>query len=200
MDGDWWIGLDGWVLQDGNYPDFVTGERRRFAVEFGYRRDRRLRPSPEPGVPSCSYTGHGTAYAVTGQLLRATDQPQGDAFVLDFGLLSYAPWMVLDDLQPPVTGDWLSGEIHLGVDPFFYKDELAGLPGMPALTYTWTVEEIQLDLTPSMVVEHGHPLYPGPDEGPRRVRDVEREAWRTIDRTRMWDDDGSYRLRCVLHA
>jgi hypothetical protein len=198
LDSDWWIGLDGWVLQDGNYTDFVTGDRRQFALEFGYRRDRRLQRLPSPGSSSLRYTGHGQTYEVTGQLVRASAEPQGDAFVLDFGLRAYASWMVLDDLEPPAAGDWLSGEVHLSVDPFFYMDELAGLPGMPALIYTWTVVEIELDETPSLLVEHGHPLYVGPDEGLRRVRDPERESWRTVDRTRMWDDDGSYRLRCQL--
>ena len=38
----WWIGLANWVLQDGNYTDFATGERRQFALEFGYSRAARL--------------------------------------------------------------------------------------------------------------------------------------------------------------
>ena len=49
-----------------------------------------------------------------------------------------------------------------------------------------------------MRVEDGHPLYVGPDEGPQRVPDPARESWRTVDRTRAWDDDGHYRLRCTL--
>jgi hypothetical protein len=198
VDRDWWIGLDSWVLQDGNYTDFVTGDRRQFALEFGYRRDRRLRRTLPPVSSSLRYTGQGDTYEVSGQLIRASAEPHGDGFVLDFGLLAYSNWMVLDDLEPPAAGDWLSGEIHLSVDPFFYMDELAGLPGMPALIYTWTVAEIELDTTPLMRVEYGHPLYVGPDEGPRRMRDPERESWRTIERTRMWDYDGSYRLRCRL--
>src|SRR5687767_2983513 len=30
----WLVGLDSWVVQDGNYPDFVTGQRTDFALEF----------------------------------------------------------------------------------------------------------------------------------------------------------------------
>jgi hypothetical protein len=29
---EWLIGLDSWVIQDGNYPDFVTGQRADFAL------------------------------------------------------------------------------------------------------------------------------------------------------------------------
>jgi hypothetical protein len=196
---DWWIGLDGWVLQDGNYTDFVTGERRQFALEFGYRRDRRLRIVGSPTAAICRHSGRSSVFEITGQLLRSSAEPHGDGFVLDFGLLAYSNWIVLDDLQPPDAGAWLTGEVHLGVDPFFYMDELAQLPGMPALIYTWTIVEIQLNTTPLMPVEHGHPLYGGPDEGPHYVGNPDQESWRTVDRTRAWDDDGSYRLRCRLH-
>jgi len=30
----WNIGLDSWIIQDGNYPDFTAGDERRFALEF----------------------------------------------------------------------------------------------------------------------------------------------------------------------
>ena len=33
----WMIGLDSWVIQDGNYPDFETGQRTDFALEFASR-------------------------------------------------------------------------------------------------------------------------------------------------------------------
>ena len=194
----WWIGLDGWVLQDGNYTDFVTGERRQFALEFGYRRDRRLRRGGTTVSPSCRYTGREITYEVSGELIRSSVEPHAEGFVLDFGLRAYSNWAVLDDLEPPVAGDWLTGKVRLSVDPFFYMDHLSQLPGMPALIYSWTVEEIQLDTSPGLRVEFGHPLYVGPDEGPMLVRDPERESWRAIDQTRMWDDAGSYRLRCRL--
>lgn len=195
---EWWIGLDGWILQDGNYTDFVTGEHRQFAVEFGYRHDRRLRPVSEPPGHRVVHSGRSCAYEVTGQLIRSSAGPHADGFVLDLGVLAaYSTWMVLDDLEPPTAGEWLTGEVHLGVDPFMYMDEVGQRAGMPALIHTWTIDEIQLDLTPSMRVAFGHPRYIGPDEGPRHVRDTNRESWRTVDKTR-WEDDGSYRIRCTL--
>jgi hypothetical protein len=33
----WLVGLDSWIVQDGNYPDFVTGQRTDFALEFASR-------------------------------------------------------------------------------------------------------------------------------------------------------------------
>ena len=123
----------------------------------------------------------------------------GNGFVLDFGLRAYTNWMVLDDLAPPAAGEWLSGEIYLSVDHSGYMDHLASRPGMPALIYTWTITEIQLNTTPVMQIEFGHDLYAGPDEGPRSVLDPSRESWRTVSRTRKWDDGGrGYRVRCRL--
>ena len=169
----WWIGLSSWVLQDGNYTDFVTGERRQFALEFAYSRTQRLR-TPAEASRRCRYSGRDVSYDVTGQLVRAASEPMQDAFVLDFGLVAYTEWMVLDDLEPPQVGDWLAGEISLSVDHFAYMDFLAQRPGMPPLIYTWTIEEIQLD------------------------PDGSRGEWRSVPETRAWDHDGSYRLRCSL--
>ena len=121
-----------------------------------------------------------------------------DAFVLDFGLLAYKHQMVLDDLEPPRVGAWLTGEITLSVDHFAYMDELAKEPGMPPLIYTWTIDEIQLGTTPQMEVQYGHPLYVGPDEGPTFVNDPALQSWLTVDRTQAWEHEGSYRLRCTL--
>lgn len=169
----WWIGLATWVIQDGNYTDFVTGERRQFALELGYDRSRRLAPPTSDPVPRCRYSGRDIRYDVTGQLVRAATEPMSDAFVLDFGLRAYAQWIVLDDLEPPHEGDWLAGQIHLSVDHFAYMDDLAQRPGMPPLIHTWTIEEVQAETAPG--------------------------SWRTVERTRAWDhDDLGYRLRCTL--
>jgi hypothetical protein len=168
----WWIGLPAWVLQDGNHADFATGERRQFALEWWYDRSQRLRPASGPA--RCTAREDGS-YDVTGRLLRAAAEPMSDAFVLDFGLRAYTQWMVLDDLQPPSAGAWLSGRIWLGVDPFMYLDDLAGRPGMPPLIHTWTIDEIQVEEQP----------------GARR---------RVVPRTHTWDDVGGYWLRCTLHS
>lgn len=196
-DRDWWVGLDGWVLQDGNYTDFAVGQVRQFALEFGYARDRRLQPTTRR-EQSCEAVNDDGLYRVSADLVRAARQWREDCFVLDFGLLAYKQWMVLDDLEPPAAGLRLSGEVHLNVDHFAYMDELSKRDGMPAMIYTWRIDEIRLDTSPSIEVEHGHPLHVGPDEGPVRVSDPDRKRWRNLDATDMWGDDGSYTLRCTL--
>ena len=193
---EWWIGLDSWVLQDGNYTDFATGHRRQFALELSYDRWQRLVPTPDR-VASCR-PSTGVRYQVTGELVHASGRWPGAAYVLDIGpLAAYATQLVLDDLEPPPRGTWLTGEIGLHVDPFMYMDELAGQPGMPPLIRTWTVEEVQVSTTPLVTVEYGDPRYAGPDEGPHRVADRTRESWATVERTDT-DRDGAYRLRCTL--
>ena len=170
---EWWIGLENWVLQDGNYTDFVTGERRHFALEFGYRRERRLRKAHAAGPADARHTGHGTTYAVTAQVLRASAETMRDPYVVDFGLRAYSNWLTLDDGEA-AAGDWVSGQVHLAVDPFFYTETDAHLPDVPALTYSWTVLELQLSTALG--------------------------AWRTVDQTRPWAEHGDYRLRCRLES
>ncbi len=194
---EWYIGLESWVLQDGNYTDFAVGQQRQFALEFGYARSARLQVS-ETSERSVRYAQRGDWYAVRGELLRDSPEPHGQGFVLDFGLKAYDNWIVLDDLEPPSAGTWLEGEITLVVDPFEYMDRLATQEGMPPLIYTWEILGIERDISSTIQVEHGDPLYSGPDEGPILVRDPERERYESVERTRTWDDLGSYRLRCSL--
>ncbi|GAA3825949.1 hypothetical protein [Nocardioides panacisoli] len=197
IDRDWWVGLDGWVLQDGNYTDFAVGQVRQFALEFGYQRHERLKPTTRPGV-TCQAVDENALYRVNADLIRAADAPMQDGFVLDFGLLAYKEWMVLDDLRPPRAGLRLSGEIYLSVDHFAYMDQLATREGIPPMIYTWRIEEIRLDTSPGIQVEYGHPLYVGPDEGAMTIRDPHRREWRNLRSTDMWGDEGSYTLRCTL--
>jgi hypothetical protein len=197
MQREWWIGLAGWVLQDGNYTDFAEGQVRQFALEFGYLRHERLHPVTGK-VRGCAAADDDARYHVTANLLRSATNPMEDCFVLDFGLLAYTEWIVLDDLKPPTAGLQLEGDIYLSVDHFAYMDELAKRSGMPPLIYTWRIDEIRLDTSPGMRVEHGHPLYVGPDEGPMMVRDPERRSWRNIEATDTWADEGNYTLRCTL--
>lgn len=200
MNRRWRIGLDSWVLQDGNYTDVVVGQTREFALEFGYHRADRLRECEER-PPSISGSSEGGWYDVTATVVRAATEPGRDATVLDFGdVAAYTTWMITAEMTPPRVGSTLEGRVTLMVDHFAYMDELNRLPGMPPLVRTWTVEEIHRDLTPQVVVEPSDPRYPigVPDEGPRRVRDLSRERWEPVDRASA-DVDGSYALVCALH-
>ena len=196
MSSPWWIVLANWALRDGSYSDFVSGDRRQFALEFWWRRDHRLRPAPSATSRSRRSTGDRW-YDVTGLLQRVPDRRQAATYVLDIGVRASCvdPY---ERLAQPVDDGWVSGEIGLGVDHLAYVDEFASVPDMPPMVHTWTIDQILLDETPQIVVEPGHPLHTRPDGRPERVRDTTREAWRTVDRTRMWDDDGDYLLRCAL--
>jgi hypothetical protein len=195
---EWRIGLASWVLQDGNYTAFAVGQRRQFALEFHYDRNERLRPVDRPASRRCAYTGSDSLYDVTAHLKRDdVERTQRDAFVLDFGHPAYTRWMVLDDLEPPRASTWLRGPIRLSVDPFDYMDERIRPHGLPPMIFTWTITGIERSTTPRVRVEHGHPLYVGPDKGPRLVADPAAESWEPVRTTPVWDD-ADYRLSCVL--
>lgn len=131
----WLIGLDSWIVQDGNYPDFVSGRPAEFALEYAARGGLRLLDGPHE--PSVRWV-EGSRYEVTAQVVH--DRPNAE--VLDFGLLAYHFVGIEDPAHRPRPGAWVTGEINLSVDPFFYVDQLAHEDGFPALVYAWTVEEI----------------------------------------------------------
>ncbi len=101
------------MLQDGNYTDFVVGERRQFALEFGYDRTKRLVRTTSHTQPRSRSASRHAWYDVVGQLVRSSAEPMAEGFVLDVGLMAYTGWMVLDDLSPPEAQTWLVGEITL---------------------------------------------------------------------------------------
>lgn len=168
----WLVGLDAWVVQDGNYPDFSTSQRTEFALEFASRGG--LTPSGGPHEAGVRWIG-GSQYEVTAQIVH--DEP--NAQVLDFGILAYHFIGIEDPMHRPRTGAWVTGKINLSVDPFFYFDQLARQPGFPALIYTWTVEEILQVVTPAS---------PGP--GADLVRIEETDVWADVSTS------PSYLLRC----
>jgi hypothetical protein len=198
--GTCWIGLDGWVLQDGNYTEFEVGERRMFALEVATDRPDALHPTDER-QPRAAHTGADTTYDVVAHVMLAVDRGHGERlYVVDLGAVrAYTHHLRRADGRAVAAGDWLAGRLMVFVDHFSWMDAHAHEPGMPPLVHTWTVEAIEADETPWAPVEPGHPSYVGPDEGhPVRVRDRTREQWRPVERTASWDDDGNYRLLCRL--
>jgi hypothetical protein len=177
----WLVGLDSWIVQDGNYPDFVTGQRTEFALEFASRGGLRLLDKEQE--VSVRWI-EGSHYEVTAQIVH--DKP--NAQVLDFGILAYHFIGIEDPRHQPRIGAWVTGEINLSVDPFFYFDQLALEEGCPALIYTWTVQEILQKVgeeSPHIRADHVHVDKPG---------DFVR-----IEKTDVWADVStlpSYLLRC----
>jgi hypothetical protein len=46
-------------------------------------------------------------------------------------------------------GGWLRGNVYIGVDPYFYFEQLGHEPGAPALIYDWKIEKIEMQTAPS---------------------------------------------------
>jgi hypothetical protein len=180
---EWLIGLDSWIIQDGNYPDFVTGQRADFALEFAARGGlTRLATAGEVGVRRLA----GSRYEVTARIVH--DAP--NAQVLDFGILAYHFIGIEDPEHRSHVGAWVTGEINLSVDPFFYVEDLAREDGFPALLYTWTVQEVL-----QRTAELPSPAGPGPDH----VRSEPLPGFVRVERTDAWGDvstSPSYLLRC----
>lgn len=176
------VGLSAWIIQDGNYGDFEVGQEAKFALEFYPPQDLRAGP-PGPAVAE-----HITAsrYRIRGRVVFSGLW----AWVIDTGL-----FMAFQQATPPiyaVVGNWLEGTIYLGIDPFFYFEELHRVDGMPPLSYKWLVRELLRETTP---------WNEGTDELGRTLksRDESRESFLPATKTDAWHDDGGYGhyvLRC----
>lgn len=176
-----YVGIDSWIIQDGNYGDFRAGETAEFALEF-YPHSIDVSTSQEA---SCKRL-RGCQYRIRGQVVYV----DRSAWVVDFGVMAY------QNSEPPKTvdnGSWVEGEVYLGIDPFFYFEELHALPAMPELHYEWHINTILLETTPwlTQTDERGRTIL---------TRDQEQESFTQVSETNAWsDDDGNahYVLECV---
>lgn len=171
------VGLSPWIIGEGNYADFIVGEHRAFAVEFYAPQNlRRVRSGRRSFVhrERCHYTIVGRPTLVA-----------SDWWVIDFGV------PVFTNTAPPVdyrVGDLLSGDVCLGVDPFFYFVDLAKRRDAPPLIFDWRIDRIEMETGP--FIESG--------AGP--VRDAGRAVQQDVDRTgRPQHEDGApeYTLHCT---
>jgi hypothetical protein len=175
------VAFQGWMVGDGNYPDLHVGEEVRFAVEL---HPHSLAPTPASS-PSLTPIHHNR-YRFHGPVVYRSKS----VWIVDVGLLLY------ERTKPPAVaqvGAWLSGELELGVDPFFYFEVLYKLPGIPALIYPWRIERILLETTPwlSRVGDTGQTI---------QWREQSREAYTTVGETDYAKhDDGlsNYLLECI---
>jgi hypothetical protein len=163
-------GLNSWIIQDGNYGEFERGGSYKLALEFD---GSALSPSEERTM---QYKIKRTSvYDVVAKVIFAAPE----VWVLDFGV------KVFCEAKPPsfaTVGRWVQGEIWIGIDPFFYKERLNQMQGMPDLSVDWSVTRIQLETTPWIEdVSGGTKL---------RRRDTEHESWTDRAVTDAWTDDG----------
>jgi hypothetical protein len=170
------VGLESWIIQDGNYTDFSVGERRRFALDFVAEQDWRTATSP---VPHMAHV-HGDRYDVTARVAFLSSR----TWVIDCGnFLLYRE-------EPPPKGlpeSLISGRIRVGIDPFFYREDLRTLPGMPDLYNDFRIEGVELETTPWL------------PEGDGMRRQTGEPTFVDLNRTDAWNDDdgnGTYVLLC----
>lgn len=178
------IGLDSWIIQDGNYPDFSVGQRAKFALEFYPMEEMQTVPK---GALSAEYL-RTSCYRIRARVLFSED----GLWAIDAG--AFLAYQEFSAVKKMAVGSYVEGEICLGIDPFFYFEGLHSVPGMPALSYQWMVREIKLSATP---------WIEGKDPSGRTIqyRDESREAWVAVKATDAWHDDGGiagYLLGCEL--
>ena len=175
------VGLSAWIVQDGNYADFTTGQDAKFALEF--YSPVGLRPAA-PGPMTAEHLS-ASRYRVHAQVVFASDA----VCVIDAGL-----FVAFEERQPPphaVAGGWVEGEVYVGIDPFFYFEYLHKNEGMPPLSYRWQVQRILRETTPWVEVRDAHGRTV-------RTRDETKEAFVPVRETDAWHDDGNghYVVEC----
>jgi len=112
-----------------------------------------------------------------------------DCWVVDFGILAF------QSTKPPEwvrVGTAVRGNLYLGIDPFFYTEDLRLKVSMPNLYYEWTLRGIELETTPWQLAadESGRPLQTRADVAP---------TFRKVQSTNAWVDDSQhahYVLEC----
>ena len=167
------VGVQSWTIQDGNYPDLRIGDVCHFALEFF---PNSWGESQAASI-ACSRSA-GSNYQVTARPVFVTPS----VVVLDFG------WLAFRQMSPPKwikAGKCIEADVQVEIDPFFYREELRVLGGMPELRYDFRVLGIELDNTPwiSAVDADGRTI---------QVRDESQRSYLPVAETDAWsDDDGN---------
>jgi hypothetical protein len=174
------IGLDAWIIQDGNYGDFRRGKTCAFALEFYAPTPLKARHPDAPlkkGMKRLSRQ----RYAVAGEVTYVKER----YWVIDVGVELYT----CTSFPTGELGSFVSGEVNVLVDHFAYFERLALEDGAPALIHDWRIDRIELETTPRI------------ETSPRLVeRDRTREGWREVAATDAWKHDGgfaNYLLTCT---
>jgi hypothetical protein len=175
------VGLASWIIQDGNYGEFERGDHRAFALEFSASTELD-KVKPEGEHTPFLERSWGAMHKALGKVVHMTV----DWWAIDAGILIY------NEAQKPPRdvqlGDWVTGEIYVGIDPFDYFERLARHPDAPALIYDWKIEKIEMQTSPFIKRQ------------PWLVSvDLSRPGLMEIETTNAWVDDGGladYVLHC----
>jgi hypothetical protein len=173
------IGMDAWIIQDGNYGDFEAGGHHRFALEF-HPHDLAPVDSTSEGPRHFLHHQVGALHEVRGTIVRATQSN----WVIDFGVPAF------QDFSPPTwakVGGQVQGVAYIGIDPFFYSERLKNEAGMPDLFRNWLIRRIWLETTPWV-------------ESPTLISRAEvPPTFAEVSKTDAWHDDqerAHYVLEC----
>ena len=178
---DWEVGLSSWIILDGNYDDFETGQCAEFALEFYSQAFRKI----DVKVKSSKRLG-AAEYEIIGEVIYLTPE----VWVLDFGICAF------QESKPPAgtqVGSFVTAKIHLGIDPFFYFEYLHSLPNMPSLMYSWNINSISQQTAPFVETRE-------PSGRKVLIRDAMKLGYKLISKTDAWKDDNGnaeYVLRCT---
>ena len=182
----WNIGIEAWIIQDGNYPDFRKGQLAEFALFF--QPHSLLRESKSNELDAMLIKE--SEYHVNAKVVFVGRE----SWVIDFGLLAF------NNQSPPKgvkVGDTFSAEIWLGIDYYLYFQALSKIDSIPPMIYTWNIQQIQMQTAPFIKTISSEP---GRLFGKEIfVRDAARLAYKEITATHAkQDDDGSanYLLAC----
>jgi hypothetical protein len=173
------IGIDAWIIQDGNYPDFARDGRAAFALEF-YAAAPLIEVEPKSSLLPSLVNTEPAHYEALGRVVHVAD----DWWAIDVGTVLF------HEEKPPINarlGNWMSGEIYVGVDPYFYFERLAHQPNAPGLIYDWKVEKIEMQTAPFVKRER------------IIIRDTAQLGWNEIAQTDAWADDDGH-AEYVLHC
>ena len=100
-------------------------------------------------------------------------------YAIDFGVRVYTEQSPPKGLKP---GQYVTGEIQLGIDPYFYMEYLYKSPSALPLIYTWQIDRIRVETAP-FITRRKRGM------GKVLVRDPKRLAWKDIESTDAWNDD-----------
>jgi hypothetical protein len=135
--GVWTVGIQAWVIQDGNYDEFLVGRRYEFEVEA---LPLLVEESAIAEVPRVRHVEDGR-HEFSGAVLKFLGH---GAWVIDFGVYCYGKGPLPEGLQ---IGDTLAGEVSFFLASPSVYEEAFGTQA-PFRTYSWRVDEIHLDTTP----------------------------------------------------
>lgn len=205
--------LPSWIIQDGNYEEFKVGDIVTFPLEMILGFEAEISPNPE-GERILTHTTDNF-YTVTRALVVYQDTIMKKAKLVNHTkgvkqkeksitrasrvtVVDLGPFKTFTDRYPPPSGykvgDVINSQIHLEVDPYFYKEDYFKRPKIPKLDYQWKIELIEMLIAPWVQ----HPKHNGCIA---LVRTWENHSWKSIEQTNVWEDDDAmaeYLITCSL--